>query len=510
MNIMTKNALNDLLLKICAIILETDPCELDPAEELTSWGVDSVAAAMIHDLIETRLIRDGCDFSFNDFLCYATMDQLAGELIKNNMVKTGNLTIDAINVPVPEDLTQRPGCGKKRHGRVLKKTGTQDSMLRFRELGFSVPGHQTKHNGKPIISFASNDYLSLVTDPGVQAAAEKAVREYGTGCGSSMLGSGSLSIHAALADELADFLGKEAVLLMPAGYMAMLGFCSSRIISGHTLFSDALNHRSIIDGLRLGKGASERKDAFHFFNHNSVKSLKQIRAVVCDRRTSPVSDIVMMEGIYSMDGDRADLAGFVPYCKDQGMQIAIDDAHGIGVLGSQGRGTADEYQKTDDVDYILGTFSKSFAAGGGFIAASEDAIDELRQQCSQYMFSASLTPPVVETIRYILRRLQQDDRCQVKLWDNINYLKLCLSELDLDTMNSASAIFPVLVNNEEKAFDCARRLVAQKGLFVLPVIYPVVPKGKARLRISVNAGHSRSDISLLAGSLAEILKPTEI
>jgi len=503
---MTKEQLNILLLQICAMVLESDPDELSPDEEVTAWGLDSVATAMIHDLIQTRVIREGFEFSYNDFISYTTIDELSEALVQNRMLRTGNPALDMVDIPVGNDQPQCRSCSAPMKTKALEKTVSEENRFRFQELGFSTPGHNTNYNGKPIISFASNDYLSLATDPGVQDSAAKAVREYGTGCGSSMLGSGSLSIHAALAEELADFLGKESVLLMPAGYMAMLGFCSARIISGHTVFSDALNHRSIIDGLRLGKGASERKNAFHFFNHNSLTSLKQIRSVVCGQTNSQFSDVVLLEGVYSMDGDRGDLDAFVPYCKDQDIQVAIDDAHGIGVLGKHGRGTADEYQKTGDVDYILGTFSKSFAASGGFIAASEDAIDELRQQCSQYMFSASLMPSAVETVRYILRLLQQDDHLQLKLWDNVNYFKSCLSELKINTMNSNSAISPVLVNSEEKALDCARYLLEHKDLFVLPVIYPVVPKGKARLRISVNAGHSRSGINLLAESLAEILQ----
>jgi len=156
-------------------------------------------------------------------------------------------------------------------------------------------------------------------------------------------------------------------------------------------------------------------------------------------------------------------------------------------------------------DYILGTFSKSFGASGGFIAASKAAVDELRQQSSPYMFSASLPPAVVATVRHILGVLRKDD-CRVKqLWENIDYFRSCASDLGLPVMASDSAIFPVRVSRDEKALDCARRLVAEKGIFVLPVIYPVVPQNKARMRVSINAGHSREDISRLAESLAEIL-----
>lgn len=505
MLMMPKSELKNLLLHICAIVMEVEPDEMDPAEEFAAWGIDSVAAAMIHDLVESCLIREDCEFSFNDFLNYTTIDQLAGALIRQKVVRDEKITIDSIYTQVGRDEVMPPDGRQKCRNQALPLRSDDGVGFRFHEIGFYGPGHKTRYDGKEIISFASNDYLSLATDSGVQAAAAKAIREYGTGCGSSMLGSGSLAIHGALAEELADFLDKEAVLLMPAGYMAMLGFCSTRIMAGYTIFSDALNHRSIIDGLRLGKGASERKDGFHFFNHNSLKSLQQIRKVVCSAEVAFPPDIVLLEGVYSMDGDRGNLDEFVPFCKEQNIQVAVDDAHGIGVLGDHGRGTADEYDQTDDVDYILGTFSKSFGAAGGFVAASGGAIDELRQQCSQYMFSASLTPPVVETVRHVLRLIRKDNSRQMKLWENIDYFRSCLSVLNITAMESDSAIFPIPVKSEEKALDCARQLLDQKGIFVLPVIYPVVPKKKARLRISINSGHSRSDIDYLTECLAEIL-----
>lgn len=519
MSPITKDELNELLLGICAVVLEVDPYELGPNEEWAVWGVDSLAAAMIHNLIESLFIKDGSAFPLADFLINETIDQLSSVLLEKKLVrKTLPSAEDIRNLVMDRGADRAPEKAKPKG--FARKSGVQsafpprkkpasggDGVISFRELGFSMPGHRTALAGKPVISFASNDYLSFATDSEAQAAAAAAVREYGTGCGSSMLGSGSLSLHAALAEDLADFLGKEAVLLFPAGYMAMLGFCAAQIISGHCLFSDALNHRSIIDGLRLGKGSADRKDAFYFFNHNSVRSLKQIRAVVGAGREPTVPDILVTEGVFSMDGDRAALDELVPYCKAEGMAIAIDDAHGIGVCGDRGRGTADAFGKTGDVDYILGTFSKSFAASGGFIAASKEAVDALRQQSSPYMFSASLPPALAATVRHILGVLRKDDGRVKKLRENIGYFRACASDLNLPVMPSESAIFPVQASSEENALDCARRLVADKGIFVLPVVYPVVPKNKARLRVSINAGHSREDIHRLAEALAEMLAP---
>jgi len=328
MSTMTKTKLNELLLSICAVVLEVDPYELGPNEDWAAWGVDSVAAAMIHDLMESLLIRDRCAFTLTDFLNIETIDQLSGVLLEKNLVKgivpsadfIKNLAKDWNSDGMLENAKpkgpRRKSTVKSNFKSKKKPASEPGGVISFRELGFSMPGHQTALDGKPVISFASNDYLSFATDPEAKEAAAAAVREYGTGCGSSILGSGSLSIHAALAEDLADFLGKEAVLLFPAGYMAMLGFCAARIIAGHCLFSDALNHRSIIDGLRLGKGSAERKDVVYFFNHNSVRSLKQIRSMVGGGKASPVPDILVTEGVFSMDGDRAALDELVPFCKD--------------------------------------------------------------------------------------------------------------------------------------------------------------------------------------------------
>ncbi len=495
---------------LCAAVLEIPAQEIDPDEPITTYGIDSISAAMLHDIIEMRLIKDGYELPLNDFLAIPNLSALSAFLITNDMIQTERLTEDIDDFfPSPPEPAETP-AGKTTAFTPASVHGHDAPSFRFREIGFSTPGHRTSLNGKALINFSSNDYLSLANDPGMIKAATRAMQTYGLSCGSSMLGTGSLAIHEALSEELADFIGKESVMLMPAGYMAMLGFCATTIVLGQTLFSDAANHRSIIDGLRLGKGASERKGAVHFFNHNSLASLRQIRSILSGRDDNTRKDLLIIEGVYSMDGDQGDLTAFVPYCTSENMQIAIDDAHGLGVLGDHGRGTANAQGKTGEIDFILGSFSKAMGAGGGFIAGNRDTVDALKQNCSQYMFSASLTPAVVESVRYAIRLLRTDNSLQMKLWENIRYCRKCLSDLGCDTGNSDSAVIPLYIRDSNAAIACSRKLSDEKGIFVLPVIYPAVKKGWERMRITINAGHSKSDIQYLAESLETVLQSLKI
>lgn len=494
------------LTHICAAILETPAEDIDPDEPITSYGMDSISAVTLHDIIETRLIKDGYHLPIDDFLAIPDLKTLSAFLVTNDMIIPEMLMKDIANTfPFLAPPIEAPSCKTA----VPPPVGVHRKdapLFRFREIGFSTTGFKTAIKGKSLISFSSNDYLGLANDGGMVKSASRAMETYGLSCGSSMFGTGSLVIHEALSEELADFLGKESVMLLSAGYIAMLGFCATTIVYGHTLFSDALNHRSIIDGLRLGRGASERKDAMHFFNHNSLSSLQQIRSILNCKADPSRKDLLIIEGVYGMDGDQGDLNAFTPYCKAEKMQIAIDDAHGLGVLGDHGRGTASAHGKTDEVDFILGSFSKALAASGGFIAGGKDAIDELKQNCSQYMFSASLTPPVVESVRYIIRLLRKDNSRQIKLWDNIRYCKKCLSDLQYDIGKSDSAVIPLFVRDTDTAIACTHKLIDEKGIFVLPVIYPAVKKGQERMRISINAGHSKSDIEYLVESLTDVLR----
>jgi 7-keto-8-aminopelargonate synthetase-like enzyme/acyl carrier protein len=374
------------------------------------------------------------------------------------------------------------------------------------ELEFERPGQNTELHGRKVVSFASNDYLGLIQDPAVKEVAAEAARTFGPGAGSSMLGSGSLRIHAELEEELADFVGKEATCLFPTGYSAMLGFGAANIINGGKIYCDSLNHRSIIDGLMLGVGSiPDRSNQFHYFKHNCLEHLERVHRL---QHRDERYDLCFIEGVYSMDGDQGDLKALVPYCSRNAMVSALDDAHGFGVLGRHGRGAADHHQVTDQVDFILGTFSKSLACTGGFCCGDKDAILYLKATASVYMFSASVVPVNVQVARHVIARLRRDDSLQKRLWENIAYLKRCLAQAGFDFGIADSAVIPVLLSGTEKSFYFARRLL-QEGIFIVAVTYPVVKRGLERLRISVNAGHRREDIDLLVSSLVKVRKEWE-
>ncbi|HEX5035629.1 MAG TPA: aminotransferase class I/II-fold pyridoxal phosphate-dependent enzyme [bacterium] len=374
-------------------------------------------------------------------------------------------------------------------------------LIKF-ELPFDKPGYDTSLKGRKVVSFASNDYLSMLGRPEIAKAAKDAVDRYGTGAGSSMLGSGSLAIHRALSEELADFLGKESVVLFPTGYSAMMGFAAAHVMNGASVYSDAANHRSIIDGLKLGEGFLQ-DFSVTFVQHNALKSLESKHRKRLESQAN--YHLLYLEGVYSMKGDQGDLKTYLPYCKEHGLMTAIDDAHGIGVLGKNGRGTASEQQAESDVDFILGTFSKTFATTGGFVAGSKEALDYLRLLCGVYMFSASIVPANVQTARAVLEIVRKDDGPRQKLWSNIARLKKGLSQLGFDYGQSDSAIVPVYIRDTEKTLVLAHRLL-ESGFYVVAAIPPGVGEGEQLLRVSVNAGHTDEQIDRFLSTLEDHAK----
>lgn len=387
----------------------------------------------------------------------------------------------------------------------LYKDLLSKQLMQF-ELPFAKPGCHTQLDDQEIVSFASNDYLSLLHHPEVNQAAIDAINQYGTGAGSSMIGSGSLKIHAQLAEELADFLGKEMVLLFPTGYSAMLAFCAANIMNGAMVFSDASNHRCIIDGLLLGVGSTpDREQQVQYLQHNSVGYLQKYYQDHCLDWPASIYKLLMIEGVYSMDGDVSDMGAYAKFCSNSNIMVGIDDAHGVGVLGDHGRGTASHYKTTDQVDFILGTFSKTFACTGGFIAGSKTALEYLRLVCGSYMYSASLVPANTMVALKVLNMIRNDDSMREKLWENVKYLKQLISNNDFDMGNSDSAIVPVYIRDTEKTLGIARDLL-KSGFYVIGVAAPAVLPGQELIRISVNAGHSKSEIDKLVECLVKLTK----
>lgn len=366
-------------------------------------------------------------------------------------------------------------------------------LVKF-EMPFEKPGCQTALDGHPIVSFASNDYLSMLNQPEILEVAKNAIDDYGTGAGSSMLGSGSLAIHHELEEELADFFHKEGALLFPTGFSAMLGLASAHISNGAAIFNDSANHRSIIDGLMLGEGLVHDFEEAITFQHNSVESLEKKYKKFKDKAIGENYTMLLIEGVYSMNGDQGNLKAFAPFCKANDMMIAIDDAHGIGVLGDHGRGLASHLGLDKEVDFIAGTFSKTFACTGGFIVGPKDALEYLRLLCGVYMFSASIVPANVQVARRILKIMREDDHYRQGLWDNIKTMRDGLDSYGFDYGSSDSAVIPVYIRDTEKVLLLADKLL-KAGYYVVAAIPPGVGEGEQLIRVSMNYAHRDDQIA---------------
>lgn len=333
-------------------------------------------------------------------------------------------------------------------------------------------------DGRPMIMMSSNNYLGLTNHPRVKEAAIDAVRRYGTGCAGSRFLNGTLAIHEELEDRLATFLGKEAAIVFPTGFQANLGAISALVGKNELIVIDKMNHASIFDGCRLSFGQIRK------FRHNDMQDLDRILASNEGRGA-----LVVVDGVFSMEGDIADLPGLVDVCGRYGAGIMVDDAHGLGVLGENGRGTGEHFGMEDDIDLVMGTYSKSLATIGGCLAADSDIIDYLKHHARSLMFSASLPPAPVAAALTALDIIESEPERRERLWRNARYLAEGYRQLGFDVGTSETPIIPVMVGDEEKVLVMWRRLF-DAGVFASPVLYPAVPPGMALIRTSCMATHT--------------------
>jgi len=338
-------------------------------------------------------------------------------------------------------------------------------------------------DGRKMLMLGSNSYLELTTHPHVKARAIEAIHKYGTGCSGSRFLNGTLPIHLDLERRLADLVGKEAALIYPTGFQANTGVISTLVHRGQYILSDKFNHASIVDGCQLSQGKFIR------YNHNDMRDLERKLAELPEG----AGKLVVTDGIFSMEGDICKLPEIVRLAKLHGAQVMVDDAHATGVLGPGGSGTAAHFGLTDDVDLIMGTFSKSFAAIGGFIVSSERVINYLKHCSRPYMFSASAAPASVAAVLGALEVLEREPERLDRLWENARYMKDGLEKVGFDTGQSETPIIPVLLGDLERCFR-VWQFVEKAGIFVNPVVPPAVPPGRCMLRISVTAGHTRKQL----------------
>jgi len=337
--------------------------------------------------------------------------------------------------------------------------------------------------GKERIMMGSNNYLGLTHHPEVLAEARTALERYGSGCTGSRFLNGTLDLHERLEGELAEFLGKESCLVFSTGYQANLGVISGLVGRGDVVFLDKLDHASIVDGAKMSHGETTR------FNHGDLAALER----KLQRVPEGTGTMVIVDGVYSMEGDIADLPALLRVTQKYGAALAVDDAHSIGVLGPKGDGTAAHFGVTDEVDLIVGTFSKSLASIGGFAAGAENTIHYLKHHSRPLIFTAALPPSNTAGVLAALHVMQREPERRDALWANTRRLQEGLRSLQFDIGPTETPIVPVLIGPLEKTFLFWRKLF-DAGVFTNPVVPPAVPPSQCRLRTSLMATHTEEQI----------------
>ncbi len=340
--------------------------------------------------------------------------------------------------------------------------------------------------GREIIMIGSNNYLGLTHDPRVLEAAEAAARRYGTGCTGSRFLNGTLDIHEELERELAEFVGKQASLVFSTGFQSNLGAISALVGRNDVAIIDKLDHASIVDGCFLSFGDTLR------YKHNDLADLERVLAGVEPRK----GRLVIVDGIFSMEGDLAPLPGILDVCERHGASLLVDEAHATGVIGAHGAGTVEHFGVQDRVALITATFSKSFASIGGFVAADADVIDFLKHNARPLIFSASMPPYSVATVRTALKIIREEPERRENLWKNSRYMMDNFRRLGFDIGVAETPIVPVLTGSTERTFLFWKHLF-EEGVFTNPVVAPAVPENQCRVRTSYIATHTREQLDFV-------------
>lgn len=354
--------------------------------------------------------------------------------------------------------------------------------------------------GQKQIMIGSNNYLGLTHHPYVKEAAIKAIEKYGTGCTGSRFLNGNLNIHEELDEKLADYLGHEKAIVFSTGMQANLGALSALCGPKDLMLFDSENHASIIDASRLSLGTTFK------YKHNDMSSLEELLESNVKRFNRV---IVVADGVFSMTGDVLRLPEVVALAKKYGAYVYVDDAHGLGVMGPQGRGTMHKFDLAHEVDFNMGTFSKSFASIGGVISGSKDSIDYIRHSARSFMFSASMPPAAVATVSACIDMVTSDPTILENLWSNVAMMKQGFQDLGFYTYGSNTPIIPIFIGDDFKALKMTKFL-EQHGVFCTPVLPPAVPKGEALIRTSYMASHDKADLARVLEVFAEAKKIFEI
>ncbi|MDX1578040.1 MAG: aminotransferase class I/II-fold pyridoxal phosphate-dependent enzyme [Gemmatimonadota bacterium] len=354
-------------------------------------------------------------------------------------------------------------------------------------------------DGEKKIMAGSNNYMGLTHDPRILEAARDALEKYGSGNTGSRFLNGNLDLHDRLEDELADFVGMEAALVFSTGYQTNLGTLGALIGRGDTVYVDKLDHASIQDGVRLGLGKVQR------FGHNDFDTLRRMLSADKPER----GKLIAVDGVYSMEGDIADLPRLIELKREFGAALLVDDAHAIGVIGDTGAGTGEHWGLTQEVDLILGTFSKSFASIGGFCAGSAQVIDYLRNHARALIFSASMPPASVATVLKALEIIRSEPERRERLWANTRKMMDGFRSIGFDIGPTETPIVPILVGPLEKTFLFWRALF-DAGVFTNPVVPPAVPEGSCRLRTSYMATHTDEQLDFVLEQVERVARQLDV
>lgn len=347
----------------------------------------------------------------------------------------------------------------------------------------AVRGNHVIVNGREMIMVGSNNYLGLIDHPKVKQAAQAAIERYGVAtCGSRFL-NGTLDIHVELEARLARFMKKEAALTFSTGFQTNLGIIATIADKDDIIIVDRMVHASIIDACRLSYGNVYK------YKHNDMADLERVLASL----PAESGKLIIVDGVFSMEGDMANLPEIVPLAKKYGAKLMVDDAHGIGVLGQNGRGTAEHFGVEEEVDLIMGTFSKSFASLGGFVAGEKKVIQYIKHHARSLIFSASITPASVATALATLDVIENEPERRQRLWQVTEKMRRGFQALGFNTGESQTQIIPIIVGEDEVAF-MFWKLLREEGIFTTPTIYPAVPRGRALIRTSYSATHQDEDL----------------
>ncbi|MCP4254404.1 MAG: 8-amino-7-oxononanoate synthase [Candidatus Scalindua sp.] len=379
---------------------------------------------------------------------------------------------------ISDELNKIKESGLYRELKVIENT--QDTHLEI--------------DGKTYLSFCSNNYLGLANHSSVVKAVKDSVEEYGWGAGASRLVSGNMTLHETLEKVISEFKTKEATIVFPTGYMANLGAISSLVSRGDLVVCDKLNHASIIDGCRLS-GAD-----FRVYAHCNMEKLENIL-----KKSSKYNrKLIVTDSVFSMDGDLAPLSDLVTIATKYSAVLMVDEAHGTGVFGQNGRGVVEHFNLIKEVDVVMGTLSKAIGSLGGYVSGNIDLISYLRNKARSFMYTTALPPAVCAASIAGIRLIQEDPTMRESLWNNVHYIKDKLKMHNFNMISSESQIIPILIGDAQKAVEISK-LLYEKGILIPAIRPPTVPANSSRLRMTVMSSHTQKDLDRLLRVLSEVL-----